>query len=455
MKTNGNHVINNLQETQTKTINNWMESTQKFQKAVTGGTVNEKSTEIYNDWLQNQMSILKGVTVPGTENTATANTTTDFNDFYKNWLNAQMGTMKQSFDSNQNLYNTFLNFGKPVNQVNESFTNMNSAWSGIYNNWMKTINHSYENMAHNMPSGAVKDAFTNIYQNTNLYVKMQEIMEPIMKMTQNGNFNMDSLKNMFDMNQYKQVTEKMFAPFFANTNQKEFFEEYTKKIEAFFAGNSNTSKEYFDNYQAMLKQFPTLVSGDFAKATEFMEQFNNQLFGKTFEPLMKLVNGKDKEKMELLINTLDKAAAYNVKNTQMQYLIYTTGQKAAERSIEFLTEKAKTKDLEITNFQTFYNEWLAINEKIYTEFFASDEFSAAKSELLSLSLGVKKDLETQFEVNFETYPIIFRTEMDELYKTIHDLKRTVKDLESKLAHKSAATLEFDEEDTKTAKSKKK
>ena len=66
-------------------------------------------------------------------------------------------------DFNQNLYNTFLNFGKPANQVNESFNQMNNAWTGIYNNWMKTINSSYENMNNAMPNGTMKDAFANIY----------------------------------------------------------------------------------------------------------------------------------------------------------------------------------------------------------------------------------------------------------------------------------------------------
>jgi hypothetical protein len=42
--------------------------------------------------------------------------------------------------------------------------------------------------------------------------------------------------------------------------------------------------------------------------------------------------------------------------------------------------------------------------------------------------------------------------MEEVYKTMHELKKTVKDLQTKLAMQSAATVElFDEEKSKAKK----
>ena len=65
-------------------------------------------------------------------------------------------------------------------------------------------------------------------------------------------------------------------------------------------------------------------------------------------------------------------------------------------------------------------------------------------------MDVKKEFEKQFEQVFENYPVVFRSEIEELYKTIHDLKKTVKDLQTKLALGADLT-----EDDKTSKGKKK
>ena len=69
-------------------------------------------------------------------------------------------------------------------------------------------------------------------------------------------------------------------------------------------------------------------------------------------------------------------------------------------------------------------------------------------------MDVKKHFEKQFENAFEQYPIMFKSEMEEVYKTIHELKKNVKDLQTKLAMQNAASVElFDE--SKEAKAKKK
>jgi len=46
----------------------------------------------------------------------------------------------------------------------------------------------------------------------------------------------------------------------------------------------------------------------------------------------------------------------------------------------------------------------------------------------------KTYVEKQFENVFEQYPIAFKSELDEVYKTIHDLKKTVKELQTKFIH---------------------
>jgi len=181
-----------------------------------------------------------------------------------------------------------------------------------------------------------------------------------------------------------------------------------------------------------------LISGDFAKFTETFKGFNTSLT-ETFSPIMKLVApSKEKENVELAMVNFDKAATYQLKLNELQNHLYKTGQHVSTDMFTYLTEKMKETTM-TTSFQPFFNEWVNINEKHYTNLFSTEEFSKLKADLTTLSFEIKKNLEKQFENRIESLPLVVKSEMDELYKTIHDLKKTVKTLESKLATETTTT----------------
>jgi hypothetical protein len=68
-------------------------------------------------------------------------------------------------------------------------------------------------------------------------------------------------------------------------------------------------------------------------------------------------------------------------------------------------------------------------------------------------MDVKKHFEKQFESVFNIYPVVFRSEVDELVKTIHDLKKQVKTLEVRLAAAGTVSVELEDED-KTSRKRK-
>ena len=159
--------------------------------------------------------------------------------------------------------------------------------------------------------------------------------------------------------------------------------------------------------------------------------------------------------MEANIALLDKIAEFSVKQAELQYQLYTTSQKAVEAASKTTFEKLSTlKPTEAQSFNEFYNEWLKINESLFAELFASTEFSKIKGDVLNIGMDVKKHFEKQFESTFGVYPIVFRSEIEELNKTIYDLKKQIKHLETRIAINGAAVLEFEEQD-KSVKTKRK
>ena len=99
--------------------------------------------------------------------------------------------------------------------------------------------------------------------------------------------------------------------------------------------------------------------------------------------------------------------------------------------------------------QELFSEWVKVNESLFTDLFSSEEFSKVKGETLNLSMEVKKHFEKQFENNFRHFPVVFRSDIDELYKTIHDLKKQVRELKSQSPERK------NQEEEKSSKSRKK
>ncbi len=448
MKTNP--MIDNLIETQTQAINNWVDSTKKFQSAFTSGSIPHDGQAIYKEWLEKQMSLFNGVQ----GNFGQGADGLKPEEFFKSWYNQQLDGVKKMTDFNQSLQSSFATFGKNPADYAANFGTANQSWTNIYNTWMGALNSTYDTFSKNMPGGINKDTFKNFFEGTQSYLKLQEFWQPTFDAFKGGNFNADSLKKFYQPDAYKQITEQLFSSWFQTSNMKDVFDASIKKIQDFFGGQNNLSKEYTAAFKNIANEYPQLVGGDFGKLSELYKNANN-VFTKSFEPVMKLAGaGKEKEAIEENIALLDKIAEFSVKQAEMQFHLYTTTQKAVETTSKKALEKFEKlspEELKGQSFNEFYNEWVKTNDGMFTDLFASEDFSKVKGELVNISMDVKKHFEKQFENVFNVYPVVFRSEVDELYSTIHDLKKQVKNLEARLATNGSASFE----DEKAAKAKKK
>ncbi len=451
MKTT-NPIFSDIMEAQTQAINNWMDSAKKVQNAFASGSIATEGQHIYKEWMDKQMNLLNGFQAAAKNGEAT---NAKPEEFFKNWYNQQMEGVKKVTDFNQSIYSSFANYGKSTGDYANGFSSMNNAWTNIYNSWMSTLNTTFDTLMKNIPGQVNKDAFKNLFETNQVYLKLQEFWQPAFNAMKGGDFSADVYKTYFNPEAYKKLSEQLFGNSFNANNMKAVFDNSIKNIHEFFTNNNNLSKEYYTQMQNIAKEFPQFVGGDFAKLSSFYQNVNN-VFGKTFEPLLKLVTpGKEKDNIEANISLLDKLAAFSVKQAELQYHLFQTAQKAVETAAKSTFEKAgQIKFNENQSFNEFYNEWVKINEALFGELFASDDFSKVKGEVLNLGMDVKKHFEKQFENTFSVYPFVFRSEVEELNKTIYELKKQIKQLETRLTISNAAMLEVEEED-KLVKGKKK
>lgn len=450
MKTN-NPFIDSIIETQTTVMNNWVDTTKKFQSAITNGNITDEGQNIYKEWFEKQSNLLGGMQAGANPFAFNQNKP---EEFFKNWYNQQLSSIKQMTDFNQSIYNSVANYGKPASDYMNNFATMNSSWTNIYNSWINTLNTTYDTFSKNLNNPFNKDMFKNMFESNQVYLKAQEAFQPMLKAIQSNDFSAETWKNIYNVDSYKKVTEQLFGNFFQTANMKEVYDNLNSQVHNFFTNQNNLSKEYFAQIQGMKTEFPNMFSGNFEKMKDLYSQVNN-VFGKTFEPVLKLANpSKEKENVEAAIGLMDKIAEYTIKQNELQYSLYSTTQKSLEAVAKEYAEKFKDVKPGVTpNPQDVYNDWVKVSEKFFAELLATDEFSKMKSETIGLGMDVKKQFEKQFENVFESYPVVFRSEIEELYKTIYDLKKTVKDLQTKLAINGTAVDLEDDKSSKTSKKK--
>ncbi|MGE0566784.1 MAG: poly(R)-hydroxyalkanoic acid synthase subunit PhaE [Bacteroidia bacterium] len=452
MKTD-NPFIDSMLEAQANVMNNWMESAKKMQASFTNGNVSHEGQNIVKDWYEKQLEILTNL---NKNNNPAFGSQENPLDFFKNWMNSQMGYMKQMTDFNQSIFNSFNNFGKPANDYMSNFMNANSAWTNIYNSLLQTFNSTFDQYSKGLNQSFNKDIFKNFFEGSKVYNNMLNFFQPMIDAAQKGQFNFAEFQNFYKAEHYQNLAKQLFGDFYTGGDLKDFYEKSMKQIHSYFTGQNDLVKEYYAQIQKMNEQFPHLFNGNFDKLKDVYANYNN-VFTKTFEPILKVASpGKEKENMEELIAMLDKVTEYAIRQTELQFHLQNTMRQSMEEVGKNFAEKAKnTKDLNsLPSAQDLYNEWIKTNESLFQELFASKEFSEAKGETLNLMMDVKGFYETQFSKYFGHLPVVFKSDLEELHKTIYDLKKQVKELEKKLKVSGTPDGDLFEDEKVSKKSKK-
>jgi class III poly(R)-hydroxyalkanoic acid synthase PhaE subunit len=172
---------------------------------------------------------------------------------------------------------------------------------------------------------------------------------------------------------------------------------------------------------------------------EFMKIFHtlfnafDSTIGRTFHiPAV----GKDREKIELLLRSLDDLSVYLARKTEYENMMYVAGSRAYEKVIATVADKV-SKGEEFKKFDEFFDLWLDVSEKAYYALFQTQDFSKKQGELLEAQLNVRQHFFKFMELYLYDFPIALRSEMDDLYKTVYDLKKKVKSLEKQIAEAQA------------------
>jgi len=276
----------------------------------------------------------------------------------------------------------------------------------------------------------LRETLKKSFEGSNAYMKLYEIWFPLAKAFQSKSADPAMLKDMMEPAKYKELMDSVFK-----IDQKatdELMAQGKKLMEACGTTAGGFMKPWSEAAEAGMKSFPNFLEG---RPETFLGMYHkmfdafDRTAGRTFHvPTV----GKDREKLELILRGMDEVSVYLAKRTVYEHMIYVTGGAAFEKVVAAMAEKTE-KSAGSYGFDEFFNIWIEVNEKEYYSLFQSEEFSRVQGELLDASLDVRRHFFKLMELYLYDLPIALRSEMDDLYKTVYEMKKTIKVLEKRLS----------------------
>jgi len=485
---NGKNFVESVLDAQKKMVDNLVENTRK---ATSGNSfINDaidKGTASYNSWIEQQKNLMNNVSQKAESAQESAKENMDkINEFNQQWLNNQINWVKQAWEMNQNFIkghtpdnDMFKNAFNPA----EFFNNMNNAWgkwnnwmnqardtnnymqqwsnlaqqftpsaisenmkkatenyTGIFNQYFELLNHSFGEMQKNMQNTTSRDVYGNMMNAAASFGKFNEIWAPFWKSIQENSFNGEAFKKNFNAGAYKEMMDKFFGLMPENGRQ------YMQQVSEWFGNGAKGWADFGKNGYAQGREFMNGMNP--FGGPQFFESVLNgyqqmqAAFQNAVSPIARMATpGQFTRNAAEWSDIMDRMAIFNIKNAELQYMMYQQGHKVMDKLVDSITGKLEN-GVEISSMTAMYQEWLDISDKVYVELFESDVYSKLMAEVSALQLKLRKEIDLQTEKMMAGLPVATRSEMDELYKVIYELKKEVRQLEK--------MLEIDSEETEIA-----
>ena len=408
----------------------------------------EMAQNFFKQWLENQMTWAK--TNFNQPNIPAFNS--DPKDWMANWQKfmgqnpnpfASMMNGNPFFSMMQN--NPFMNMNSMQNNMNENVTN----WSQFTKQYLDMMNQSYNEWVKQFSNLTAADTFKGMSNMTESLNKFFELWMPMFKSIQDKSFTAESFMNSLNPEKYKAFVDSFFK-FMPEEGQKMMEQMNTQFVQYM----KHVSEAGFNGYSSMksqMQQMNGLDQNPYSNAWDMYHNWRNAI-NEAVSPLTKLTNENGPVKNVKIWNDInDLMVEFNIKNNELQYLVYQNGLKVMDRLSDKVANQLK-EGKTIDSFVKLYQDWLVTGDEVFTELFNGDQYSKLMTEVSSLQMRLKKDIDDQMESLFlVNMPVATRTEMDEVYKSIYDLKKMYRNLEKMFSAEKTEQQEKVVPETKTSK----
>ncbi|WP_344826698.1 poly(R)-hydroxyalkanoic acid synthase subunit PhaE [Rurimicrobium arvi] len=479
-KLNGSNFMESMLETQKNMVDTMVENTKKMTNGntVINETIN-KGSEWYNNWLDSQKKAISATTEKAeTFGSAAQEQANKMNEQFTNWQTRQMDAAKQLWDMNQNWFkssadqartfdmsnptalyqawyqqmnnmmnnmtqqnwmNQFQNWSKSfMPQQNpfsmDQFRNYSDNMTSLFNQYTEMMNYNMASMQKSFQAGTPQEAFKNMMNVNNGFMRFMELWSPMMSAIQNKTFNMDAFRKMTDPGMMKGFMDNLFGLMPDPTQHyfnglRQLMQDGMKQVNVW---------DSFRQMKGMMGgMMPSFAPNEMMEnSLGYYNTMRNSL-NSVFAPMGKMMGQNEYTRaMTDWSDIADKMIVFSIKNAEMQTMIYEKGTKVMEKVAESIVNKQENGE-EVGSLMALYQEWLNISDAEFVTLFESDAYAQVMADVASLKMKLGKEIDMKLEKMFSNIPVATRSDMEEVYKMVYDLKKQVRQLEKMLDMETA------------------
>ena len=393
-----------------------------------------------NDFLKNMVESQKNMMVM-------------WQDMYKNMAHTNDDPYTKAFGDFLEMQKNYMNFFSSFMQPTSNFGEMPFPFMGMnqWNETQKSMNEYFDKFKQYYNpleigktfSPAVKDVFEKMMNANTYYLNMYQLWREL----ENTNIKpaTDEMKKFSAMlvEKYNPIFKDMVVPLLPQE-----FQPLIRNTFDLFKTYIDTSVDFYtpwtNNYTNLRDLFVEGMLDDKAKLGKFFELWREQ-FDKTFGVILLSPSfGINKELIEQQNKTFDTYVDMVLLGIDFITRILAVQNENIDDIIKKYFEMVE-KGSQPKSFSEFYKYWAEELEHILESYFATPEYSNLLGQLSSVAMDYKIEMQKLTEKYLEETPLVTRSEMDSLYKTIYDLKKELRNAK-KTQKQSSSQSKNDKED---------
>jgi polyhydroxyalkanoate synthase subunit PhaE len=333
-------------------------------------------------------------------------------NYFDGWMKAQQQTFTALRDQ--------------ASQMQSLFQNANPASDNPFAAWTKAAFQAF-------PIGAdanlAKDTFSKSINGNEAMQKLFEMWQPLLNAIRDKTIDPSSYSDLTDPEKQKQLFYKLFN----------FDLDAISQLEKQTSHFADVYQQFGQSFSDASSVNPmNFMHGDFAKngmQPDALLQQMKSIFSQFEESSGKMLSipalGKDREKMEQMSACAKAMSNFSSKNIEYHQMMLRTGDVAMKSVVKSLADKVKAGE-KFEKFDDFFSLWIDINEKEFNTLFFTQEFSDKRNAMSKAGFAARKLYNEIVENQLGDLPIARRSEMDEVYKLVYDLRKQVKSMQKQI-----------------------
>ncbi|MBF8983199.1 hypothetical protein IZY60_06595 [Lutibacter sp. B2] len=344
--------------------------------------------------------------------------------------------MGQCFDTQKKALDMWQESFSPKDEKKESDTvnNMNNMVKKpmeMFNNWVGMMNGDmFTKNSMLFGQNPFQEVFEKMTNSTNTYSSLYGFWEDLTKQI-SGNSN-DQVKKFFSkwQDEYMKSFSNTFISYLPEPTQS-LFKQSMETYQMYFENSNKLFQPWTDHAKEFQKLMGTNIFEDkdaYINYAKLLGGNYEQTFGKLFgAPIM----GINREYFEKQVGSVDSFMKYTNSINEFTATISRVGIETMEKISQDLQDMIKD-ETQPKTFKEFYEYWSRKNEEAYNNLFETDGFSKLLSQVVDAGGEFKKNYDKVLEQQLAFLPFPTKTDMNSMYKTIYELKKSVRNTTKEL-----------------------